>query len=171
MKELRSKLTSNTALVSQIFAKGTFPIDVEIIAHETTITDKTEPPTLFATSKYLMAIISHLSIGNAFFVILPKSLDTTSTFIFVSHVVPESSLNASGHVMPITISHSLKSKELYHDVGQDLHNKEGTKHAVSGFFINAFVTPICHSSFEIPVSLRIFSHPDLGEPFQVYSPA
>jgi hypothetical protein len=112
VKELKNELTSNTAGLSQLFAKGASAIDVEIITHKTTITDKTEPPTLFATSKYLMTIISHLSIGNAFFVILPKSLDTTSTFMFVSNVVPESSLDASGHVMPITISHSLKSKKL-----------------------------------------------------------
>ena len=112
MKGLKNGLTSNTAGFSQSFAKGASAVDIEIITHKTTIANKTEPPTLFATSKYLMTIISHLGIDNAFFVILPKSLDTTSTFIFVSHVVPESSLDASGHVMPITISHSLKSKEL-----------------------------------------------------------
>ena len=42
---------------------------------------------------------------------------------------------------------------------------------VSGFLMNAFVTPICHSSFAMPVSVRMRSHPDLASPCHVYSPA
>lgn len=45
------------------------------------------------------------------------------------------------------------------------------KHTVSGFLINALVTPICHSSRAIPVSFRIRSQPDLASPCQIYSPA
>jgi hypothetical protein len=42
---------------------------------------------------------------------------------------------------------------------------------VSGFLMKALVVPICHSSFAMPVSLRIWAQPDWASPCHVYSPA
>lgn len=59
-----------------------------------------------------MAVVTELRIGETFFIIPPEPLNTTGTLVFVSHVVPPSTLNAASHVMPISISHGFQSKKL-----------------------------------------------------------
>lgn len=59
-----------------------------------------------------MAIISDLSILYAFLIVLPESLDATSTFVLISQVVAEGTLNTTRHVVPIAISHCLEGKKL-----------------------------------------------------------
>ena len=76
--------TPNTAERVQLLAQSTVAIQIEVVTHKSTVTKKTESSPLFSTSKDLVAIIPNLSVPNAFLVVLPESLNATSTFVLVS---------------------------------------------------------------------------------------
>lgn len=57
-----------------------------------------------------MTIVPDLRVFNSFLVILPEALNTPGTFMLISHIVAESPLNTSCHIVPIAISHGFKRK-------------------------------------------------------------
>jgi hypothetical protein len=94
-------------------------------------------------------------------------LDTPGTLVLVAHIVSEGPLDTTGHVMPVTVAHRFKSEKLFRTTSE-IGNRGGAHDpTVSGLLMNALVTPICHSSFAIPVSFSICTHPDLVSPVQV----
>ena len=110
------ELTNSTSFC-QIFSKCTLPIDVEIVAHEPSITEKTKPPTFLPSSENLMAIIPNLGVFDTFFVILPEPLYTPSALVLVTHIVTPRALNPGRHVVPISIPHSFQGEKLNLDNG------------------------------------------------------
>lgn len=59
-----------------------------------------------------MTIISDFGVFNIFLVGLPESLNAPSALVLVPHIVAPCTLNTSGHVVPVPISHRLQCKEL-----------------------------------------------------------
>jgi hypothetical protein len=59
-----------------------------------------------------MPVIPLLCIDNRFFVVLPESLYTFRTLVFISHIIAERSLDSSRHVMPVAVPHSFQREEL-----------------------------------------------------------
>ena len=74
--------------------------------------EQTEPSSLLTSSKKLMTLVTDFSVLNALLVVLPESLDTGRAFVFVSHIIAPRSLNATGHIVPIAITHGLKGEQL-----------------------------------------------------------
>jgi len=109
---LWKQLTTDTSRLSQLLAQGAFTVDIEVIAHKPPVTDKAESSPLFPACQYLMSIVTDLGVNDAFFVVLPKSLDTAGTFVFISHVISPGTLDAPSHIMPVPIAHGLQCKQL-----------------------------------------------------------
>lgn len=116
-----------------------------------------------------MPIVPLLGVHDGFLVVFPESLYTFGALVLIPQVIAERPLNPGCHIMPVSVSHSFQREELKKVKAPLLvHMRLLT---VSGFLMKAFVTPICHSSFAIPVSMRILSHPLRASPVHVYSPA
>lgn len=161
--------TSDTTHGLQFTTKCAAAIQIKIIPHVSTIAKQTETPALFPICEDLMSVIPLLGVHDRFLVVLPESLNTLSTFISVPHVITPCPLDPCCHVVPISVPHSFQCEKL--EESQSIVAGLRPTLTVSGFFIKAFVTPICHSSFAIPVSVRILWHPLRGSPVHVYSPA
>lgn len=116
-----------------------------------------------------MPIVPLLGVYDGFLVVLPESLYTFGAFVPIPQVIAERPLNSGCHIMPVSVPHSFQREEL--KTVKALLLAYMRTLTVSGFFMKAFVTPICHSSFAIPVSMRILSHPLRASPVHVYSPA
>lgn len=83
---------------------------------EPAITKEAEPPSFLSSAKNLMSMIADLCIDEAFFVVLPEPLYAPCAFMFITHIIPVRALDTPGHVVPILIPHSLKSKKLQQDM-------------------------------------------------------
>ena len=105
-------LTSNPADLVQLLTQRVLPIDIEIVSHESSVAEQTESSSFLPAGENLVSIVPNLRVFDAFFVILPETLNTTSTFVLISHIIAESTLNTSRHIVPIAIPHGLKCKEL-----------------------------------------------------------
>jgi len=116
-----------------------------------------------------MPVVPPLGVHDGFLVVLPESLYTSGAFDLIPHVIAECPLDPACHIMPVSVPHSFQREEL--KTVKAWLPAYMTILTVSGFLMNAFVTPICHSSFAIPVSIRILSHPLRAPPVHVYSPA
>jgi hypothetical protein len=115
-----------------------------------------------------MPLFANFGICQTFFVVLPESLDTRRAFVLVAPVVSPGSLDSGRHIVPVAISHGFQSKQLEGKLAQRLQQRMNEcERTVSGFLMKALVTPICHSSLAIPVSVRIFSQPDFASPLQI----
>ena len=106
------RLIADSSDLSQFLPQCTFAINVQIITREPSVAEKTKTTTLFTLSQQLVAIVAYLGIGNAFLVILPKSLDAASTLVPIPHIVSPSTLDASSHIVPVSIAHRFQSKQL-----------------------------------------------------------
>ena len=59
-----------------------------------------------------MAVIPGFGVFDILLVGLPEPLDAPSALVLVPHVVTPGTLNTTGHIVPVPISHSLQRKEL-----------------------------------------------------------
>ena len=59
-----------------------------------------------------MSIVTNLGIDDAFFVVLPKPLDSSGTLLLVPHIITEGPLNASCHIVPILVTHGFQCEKL-----------------------------------------------------------
>jgi len=59
-----------------------------------------------------MPIVPLLGVHDGFLVVLPESLYTFGTLIFIPHVIAERPLNSGGHIMPVSVPHSFQREEL-----------------------------------------------------------
>lgn len=99
------RLTANATRRTQLVAQSTVPVDIQVISHETTIAEQTETSAFLPIRQDLVAVVSPLCILDGLLVVLPEALDPAGTFMLVSHIVAEGSLNTSGHVVPVSIPH------------------------------------------------------------------
>lgn len=106
------RLTTKATCIPQFCTKRIFTVDVEIIAHESPIAEKTKASAFFPPCQDLVPIFSDFGVLDALFVILPETLNAPGTFVLVPPVIPPSPLDASGHVMPVTVAHRFQRKEL-----------------------------------------------------------
>ena len=53
-----------------------------------------------------MPVVTDLSVNDAFFVVLPKLLNASGTFMLVPQIITKDSLDASGHIVPIFVTHA-----------------------------------------------------------------
>jgi len=157
--------TSDTAHGLQFTTQRTVAIYIKIIPHIPTIAKQTETSTLFPVCEDLMAIVPLLGIHERFLVVLPESLNALGALILVPHVITERPLDSGCHIMPVSVPHGFQREKL--EARQRIVASMKTILTVSGFLMKAFVTPICHSSFAIPVSMRILSHPLRASPVHV----
>ena len=109
---MRISPTSYSTSRCKIFTQVTFSINIKIIAHKPPVAKKTEAPSFFPAREYVVPILSYFRVNDGFFVVPPKPLDSACAFVFISHVVSESTLNASSHIMPVPIPHCFKGKKL-----------------------------------------------------------
>ena len=100
------------ACVRQFFSERAFTVEVKVISHKSSIAEQTKPSALFAPRKNLMPVVANLRVSNTLFIVFPESLNSTSTLMFVPHVVPESTLDACSHIVPVPITHSFKGEKL-----------------------------------------------------------
>ncbi len=138
---------------------------------EAPIAKEAETATLLSPCEDLMAIVPNLCVHDSLLVVLPEPLNPASTFVSIAHIVTPCTLNPSGHVMPVAIPHGFQCEKLPRIIDQIKSQRRSSWNTVSGFLINALLTPVCHSSFAIPTSFKICSHPDFASPAQIYSPA
>jgi hypothetical protein len=106
------KLTSKPTCIPQFRTEGIFTVDVEIIAHEPSIAKETKASTFLPPCQNLVPIFSDFGVLDALFVVLPETLDSLGAFVLVSPIISPSPLDASGHVMPVTVTHRFQRKEL-----------------------------------------------------------
>lgn len=106
------KLTSKVTYIPQFRTESIFTIDVEIIAHESSITKETEASAFFPPCQDLVPIFSDFSVLDALLIVSPETLDALGALVLVSPVIPPSSLDASSHVMPVPVAHRFQCKKL-----------------------------------------------------------
>jgi hypothetical protein len=68
-----------------------------------------------------MSVVTDLRVNNPFFVVLPKPLNASRTFLLVPQIITKGPLNASCHIVPIFVAHSFQSKKLDDLSNPDLH--------------------------------------------------
>jgi hypothetical protein len=102
----KGRLT-NPSNALQLLAKGVLGIRAEVVTHESPVAKQTEPPPFFPSAQQLVAIISDFGVLNVLLVGLPESLNAPSALVLVPHIVTPGTLNTSGHVVPVPISHRL----------------------------------------------------------------
>jgi hypothetical protein len=66
----------------------------------------------FASSEELMPIIAHLGIHERLLVVLPEALDARRAFVLVPPVGAPRTLDTPSHVVPVPVTHLLKSEKL-----------------------------------------------------------
>jgi len=98
---------TNTSNVLQFLAEGVLGVRAEVITHESPVAKQTEPPPFFPPAQQLVAMISNFGILDVLLIGLPESLNAPSTLMLVPHIVAPGTLNTSGHIVPIPISHRL----------------------------------------------------------------
>ena len=104
--------TSKAASLDELLAQSALPVDVEVVAHEAAVTEQTETSPLLPAGENLVAVVPDLGILDALLVVLPEPLYTTSALVLVPHVVTPCTLDATSHVVPVTIAHRLQGEEL-----------------------------------------------------------
>lgn len=121
-----------------------------------------------------MPLLTEASKLDAVLLPTPEPLDAGRALVSVPEVVAPGALDARGHVVPVAVAHRLEGEELRRserEEGERRQRRESGRGCerltVSGFLMKALVVPICHSSFAMPVSLRICSHPLCESPCQV----
>ena len=115
-RSLQNKLSwvvlTSSASPSELLAQGTPAVDVQIVTHEPSVTEQTEASTFLPSCKNLVSVISDLGVLDTLLIVLPKPLDPASAFLPVAHVVPPRTLDSTGHIVPIAVSHRLERKKL-----------------------------------------------------------
>lgn len=96
----------------QFLAKRVLGICSEVVAHESPVAKQTEPSSFFPSAQRLVTEVSNFGVLDILLVGLPESLNTPGALVLVAHVVTPGTLNTSGHIVPIPISHRLQCKEL-----------------------------------------------------------
>lgn len=160
-----SALTRQSRRIPQELALRAPSADVQIVAHKLAHAEQTKPSPLLATAQYLMAIVSLASVNQPLFLILPEPLNLGRLLILVPPVRSPASLDSRSHIVPVLVSHCFQGEQLHE--GERRTRGDTGLLTVSGFLINALVTPICHSSLAMPVSLSIRSQPDRSSPVQM----
>ena len=112
MRRRISTLTSKPTCIPQFRAEGILTIDVKIITHESPIAKETEASTFFPPCQNLVPIFSDFGVLDILFVVPPETLNSPGAFVLVSPIIPPSPLDASGHVMPVTVAHRFQRKKL-----------------------------------------------------------
>ena len=110
---LQHRLTSETASLNELLPKGTLAVDVQVISHEATVPQETEPSALLPAGEDLVAVVANLGVLDALLVVLPETLDATGALVLVPHIVTPCTLDATGHVVPIAVTHRFECEELH----------------------------------------------------------
>ena len=105
-------LTSKSTDFAQLFTEGALPIDIQIVAHKASITEKTEASAFFPTGEDFVPIISYLCVSDTFLVASPETLYASRTLGSVALIVAPRPLDTSSHIMPIAIAHRLQREQL-----------------------------------------------------------
>ena len=59
-----------------------------------------------------MAIVPNLRVLQPLLVVLPESLYAPGALVSVPEVIPPGTLNARGHIVPVSVAHCLQGEEL-----------------------------------------------------------
>jgi hypothetical protein len=105
-------LTTQSGGIPQHLALSAPAADIEVVAHKPPHPEQTEATTFLPAAKYLMTIVTLSGVSEAFFLILPESLNPRRHFVPMTNVAAPCPLNSSCHVVPVSITHCFQRKQL-----------------------------------------------------------
>jgi len=163
-KNRSEKLTADARRISEHLALRRRSSHIEIVAHELAHTQQTETSAFLPASVHLVSVVPLPSVDQALLLVLPEPLDLRRRLVLPPHVRSPRPLDTRCHGVPVSIPLALEVEQLSSVLVKISSMRALT---VSGFLMNALVTPICHSSLEIFASVKIRSQPDRSSPSQM----